>query len=82
MKYIYPYECEKYGFSSPCELQSAIDGNRREGKRPGYGYDIPSPGLSHFYGYVYNPEARGSRVLVRETFLKQQPSSKRVPESR
>nr|ADW95351.1 deadringer [Paracentrotus lividus] len=36
MKYLYPYECEKKSLSSPSELQSAIDGNRREGRRPSY----------------------------------------------
>ncbi|XP_064618661.1 AT-rich interactive domain-containing protein 3C-like isoform X2 [Lineus longissimus] len=43
MKYLYPYECEKLKLSSPQELQAAIDGNRREGRRSGYGYDL-SPG--------------------------------------
>lgn len=37
MKYLYPYECEKKGLSSPAELQAAIDGNRREGRRSSYG---------------------------------------------
>lgn len=36
MKYLYPYECEKEKLSTPAELQSAIDGNRREGRRSGY----------------------------------------------
>uniref|UniRef100_A0A1I8GWD8 ARID domain-containing protein n=2 Tax=Macrostomum lignano TaxID=282301 RepID=A0A1I8GWD8_9PLAT len=36
MKYLYPYECEKLKLSSPGELQAAIDGNRREGRRPNY----------------------------------------------
>ncbi|XP_070542997.1 protein dead ringer homolog isoform X2 [Ptychodera flava] len=36
MKYLYPYECEKLKLSSPIELQAAIDGNRREGRRPSY----------------------------------------------
>ncbi|KAM9377646.1 AT-rich interactive domain-containing protein 3B-like isoform 2-T2 [Pholidichthys leucotaenia] len=36
MKYLYPFECEKKGLSSPAELQAAIDGNRREGRRPSY----------------------------------------------
>ncbi|XP_066557740.1 AT-rich interactive domain-containing protein 3B isoform X2 [Amia ocellicauda] len=36
MKYLYPYECEKKGLSSPVELQAAIDSNRREGRRPSY----------------------------------------------
>lgn len=37
MKYLYPYECEKKNLSSPAELQAAIDGNRREGRRSSYG---------------------------------------------
>ncbi|XP_076305068.1 AT-rich interactive domain-containing protein 3C-like [Tachypleus tridentatus] len=36
MKYLYPYECEKEGLSTPEELQAAIDGNRREGRRSSY----------------------------------------------
>ncbi|XP_042344488.1 AT-rich interactive domain-containing protein 3A isoform X2 [Plectropomus leopardus] len=40
MKYLYPYECEKRGLSSPGELQSAIDSNRREGRRQSYGSAI------------------------------------------
>nr|XP_023675768.1 AT-rich interactive domain-containing protein 3B-like [Paramormyrops kingsleyae] len=43
MKYLYPYECEKKGLSSPGELQAAIDSNRREGRRPSY-----STGLYRF----------------------------------
>ncbi|XP_077299463.1 protein dead ringer-like [Arctopsyche grandis] len=40
MKYLYPYECEKKNLSTPSELQAAIDGNRREGRRSSYGqYD-------------------------------------------
>ncbi|XP_008214460.1 protein dead ringer isoform X2 [Nasonia vitripennis] len=37
MKYLYPYECEKKHLSTPGELQAAIDGNRREGRRSNYG---------------------------------------------
>ena len=37
MKYLYPLECEKMKLSSPSELQNAIDGNRREGRRSSYG---------------------------------------------
>ena len=40
MKYLYPYECEKRGLSSPVELQAAIDSNRREGRRQSYGSAI------------------------------------------
>lgn len=50
MKYLYPYECEKKGLSSPGELQAAIDSNRREGRRPGYSNSLyrfsPSPSAS------------------------------------
>ncbi|TRY67938.1 hypothetical protein TCAL_05348 [Tigriopus californicus] len=35
-KYLYPYECHMKNLSSPNELQQAIDGNRREGRRSGY----------------------------------------------
>lgn len=35
-KYVYPYECHMKNLSSPTELQQAIDGNRREGRRAGY----------------------------------------------
>lgn len=40
MKYLYPFECEKLKLSTPGELQAAIDGNRREGRRPSYGYEL------------------------------------------
>uniref|UniRef100_A0A8D2PDC9 AT-rich interactive domain-containing protein 3 n=1 Tax=Zosterops lateralis melanops TaxID=1220523 RepID=A0A8D2PDC9_ZOSLA len=48
MKYLYAYECEKKSLSSPAELQAAIDGNRREGRRPSYsssllGYSASPP---------------------------------------
>ncbi|NXN02404.1 ARI3B protein, partial [Sylvia borin] len=48
MKYLYAYECEKKSLSSPAELQAAIDGNRREGRRPSYsssllGYSASAP---------------------------------------
>ncbi|XP_026470917.1 protein dead ringer-like [Ctenocephalides felis] len=53
MKYLYPYECDKKNLSTPSELQAAIDGNRREGRRSSYGqYDavqrspVPSMHLS------------------------------------
>lgn len=40
MKYLYSYECDKLNLSTPIELQAAIDGNRREGRRTSYGaYD-------------------------------------------
>uniref|UniRef100_A0A6I8N0W0 AT-rich interactive domain-containing protein 3 n=1 Tax=Ornithorhynchus anatinus TaxID=9258 RepID=A0A6I8N0W0_ORNAN len=41
MKYLYPYECETRALSSPGELQAAIDSNRREGRRQGYGTAAP-----------------------------------------
>ncbi|KAG8189633.1 hypothetical protein JTE90_009563 [Oedothorax gibbosus] len=37
MKYLYPYECIKEKLSTNDELQAAIDGNRREGRRSSYG---------------------------------------------
>ncbi|XP_019698232.1 protein dead ringer isoform X5 [Harpegnathos saltator] len=35
-KYLYDYECSKEHLSTPEELQVAIDGNRREGRRSSY----------------------------------------------
>lgn len=32
-KFLYDYECEKEGLSTAADLQQAIDGNRREGRR-------------------------------------------------
>ncbi|XP_015785906.1 protein dead ringer homolog [Tetranychus urticae] len=37
MKYLYPYECDRENLSTPEELQQAIDGNRREGRRSSNG---------------------------------------------
>lgn len=37
MKYLYPFECNNEKLSDPAELQAAIEGNRREGRRPSYG---------------------------------------------
>ena len=36
MKYLYPFECETLKLSTLAELQYAVDGNRREGRRPSY----------------------------------------------
>ena len=59
MKYLYPYECSKRKLSTPAELQAAIDGNRRDGRRTfgsfasqgmtsdgAHGFNSPSPPLS------------------------------------
>ena len=42
MKYLYPFECENLKLSTPSELQAAIDGNRREARRPTYSFEYPS----------------------------------------
>ena len=36
-KYLYPLECRKKNLSNPTELQAAIEGNKREGRRGSYG---------------------------------------------
>lgn len=46
MKYLYPYECAKNNFSHQEELQQAIDGNRREGRRAG------ATGLGQYEAYL------------------------------
>lgn len=67
MKYLYPYECEKLKLSTPQELQAAIDGNRREGRRSSYGYDlspgptlIPSSHHPHLNGGLFNGKLGGT----------------------
>ncbi|KAM8974674.1 AT-rich interactive domain-containing protein 3B isoform 2-T2 [Pelodytes ibericus] len=54
MKYLYLYECEKKSLSSPAELQAAIDGNRREGRRPSYGSS----------SFNYSPTPAGPPTLL------------------
>jgi len=36
-KYLYPVECKNNNLSNPCDLQSAIEGNKREGRTSTYG---------------------------------------------
>jgi hypothetical protein len=70
MKYLYPYECAKRNFSRQEELQQAIDGNRREGRRSGaaglanYNYLIGEGGLNVVTGargetYSSSPSPNG-----------------------
>ena len=60
MKYLYPYECEKLKMSTPAELQAAIDGNRREGRRPVYGFEYASPTGMSSSGNVNAMNGNGS----------------------
>uniref|UniRef100_A0A1A8HWA1 AT-rich interactive domain-containing protein 3 n=2 Tax=Nothobranchius TaxID=28779 RepID=A0A1A8HWA1_NOTKU len=55
MKYLYPFECEKKGLSSPGELQVAIDSNRREGRRPSF--------TSSLYRYSPSPSSAPHPLL-------------------
>ncbi|KAM6930950.1 AT-rich interactive domain-containing protein 3A [Xenentodon cancila] len=73
MKYLYPYECEKRGLSSPGELQAAIDSNRREGRRLSYGSVIfnyspvatptllPSPKMQSHFPVLYRNSGHTSQ---------------------
>lgn len=69
MKYLYPYECFKRKLSSPSELQSAIDGNRRDSRRTygtfgtpplDTGYSRGSPPSSMAYSSNHSPGLRPS----------------------
>ncbi|KAL3320750.1 AT-rich interactive domain-containing protein 3A [Cichlidogyrus casuarinus] len=80
MKYLYPYECEKLRLSSPSELQSAIDGNRREARRASYNFDYPmllpggdhlSPTVSHCP--VTSPESN-TRISSGQSLSSKKPS--------
>ncbi|KAJ8678734.1 hypothetical protein QAD02_014521, partial [Eretmocerus hayati] len=60
MKYLYPYECEKKHLSTPDELQAAIDGNRREGRRSNYGGYGAGPELHHSHHQGRSPHQASS----------------------
>lgn len=51
MKFLYRYECHKLGLSSPTELSTAIEGNKREGRRTSYYGDI---------GQMQSPNSNGA----------------------
>ncbi|XP_061576927.1 AT-rich interactive domain-containing protein 3A-like isoform X2 [Cololabis saira] len=59
MKYLYPFECEKKGLSSPGELQAAIDSNRREGRRPSY--------TNSLYRFSHSPSSAPRSLLSSPT---------------
>ncbi|CAL7936838.1 unnamed protein product [Xylocopa violacea] len=63
MKYLYPYECEKRRLSTPAELQAAIDGNRREGRRSSYGAYAASGGATAESLVQRNPHTPSSLAL-------------------
>nr|XP_034196672.1 AT-rich interactive domain-containing protein 3C-like isoform X2 [Osmia lignaria] len=63
MKYLYPYECEKKRLSTPAELQAAIDGNRREGRRSSYGAYAAGGGAAGESLVQRNPHTPNSLAL-------------------
>ncbi|KAK9294434.1 hypothetical protein QLX08_010954 [Tetragonisca angustula] len=63
MKYLYPYECEKRRLSTPAELQAAIDGNRREGRRSSYGTYAANSGTTNETLVQRNPHQSNSLAL-------------------
>lgn len=63
MKYLYPYECEKRRLSTPAELQAAIDGNRREGRRSSYGAYATSSSTTSESLVQRNPHTPNSLAL-------------------
>ncbi|CAH8444697.1 unnamed protein product [Dicrocoelium dendriticum] len=65
MKYLYPYECDTLGLSSPSELQAAIDGNRREARRSSYSFD---------YSMIINPSGM-NRTMSPSNMMNNQPSN-------
>ncbi|ERE72364.1 AT-rich interactive domain-containing protein 3A [Cricetulus griseus] len=56
MKYLYPYECERRGLSSPNELQAAIDSNRREGRRQSFGGSLFAYSPSGAHNMLSSPK--------------------------
>ena len=54
-KYLYPYESHTKGLSNPDDLQNAIDGNRREGRRMEPGYPMSGCQMSPMGGLPHLP---------------------------
>lgn len=46
MKYLYDFECEKKNLSTRSELDAAIEGNKREGRRTSGPYEAHSSGMA------------------------------------
>ena len=61
MKYLYPYEGSKLKLSTPAELQAAIDGNRREGRRSSYG-TYGGAGEGGMQRNVHTPNSMGLQM--------------------
>ncbi|VDK21524.1 unnamed protein product [Anisakis simplex] len=55
-KFLYDYECEREGLSSPSDLQQAIDGNRREGRRN-------TASATNFTQLNYSLNSSGSSII-------------------
>ena len=56
-KYLYPWEASQFNFSNNSDLQNAIDGNKREGRRLGP-YDMagsPMGGMGGFTRFPHSP---------------------------
>ena len=78
MKYLYPYECEKESLSSLAELQSAIDGNKRETRRPIDEYPsspfqsfAPFPAIPHMFTHRFGFDPmRGQGLQPGGSFLR------------
>ncbi|XP_051786003.1 AT-rich interactive domain-containing protein 3A [Erpetoichthys calabaricus] len=75
MKYLYPYECEKRGLSSPGELQAAIDSNRREGRRQSYGSSLFS------YSPVGTPNVLSSPKIQMPTIAMSTPNGGHISQA-
>ncbi|XP_035710015.1 protein dead ringer homolog isoform X2 [Folsomia candida] len=85
MKYLYPYECEKKRLSTPAELQAAIDGNKREGRRASYG---PYPDMLHMFQISPlslvggRPQMNGNGHSMHSTSPNSPPNSAATPNAR
>jgi len=77
MKYLYEYECKKRNLSSQSELDAAIEGNKREGRKPNFmwmnqysnGYSNSRPTM-----VPYPPQnnlANSARFLLNDPYRQQ-----------
>ncbi|KAG6451163.1 protein dead ringer isoform X1 [Manduca sexta] len=75
MKYLYDYECEKKNLSTRSELDAAIEGNKREGRRASGQYDAQAALAMNYFSVPQPPLNRGVPASLAQLSQHMQPLS-------
>lgn len=65
MKYLYDYECEKKNLSTRSELDAAIEGNKREGRRASGQYDAQAALAMVGIQYLWTTDQLTTELVMR-----------------